>query len=82
MHESGLLQHWINTYQPKPYKCMEMAKSQGDRKNQAKISLKNLGLSFWMLLLGFILSFIVLVYEKLMFVCTFIRILGQLFKSL
>lgn len=76
MHETGLLTHWLNTYQPKPYKCLEMAKARGDPRNPAKISLKNLSILFGMLLFGFILSSISLLCEKFLFVLTFIQIIG------
>lgn len=64
MHEAGLLNRWLDTYQPKPRKCLEMAKPKDDPRNPAKISLKNLAIPFAMLFIGCVLSFIVLICEK------------------
>lgn len=64
MHEAGLINRWINVYQPKAYKCLEMAKPQNDPRNPAKISLDNLAIAFGLLLFGLIVSSIVLVCEK------------------
>lgn len=64
MQEAGLLNYWLDTYQPKPRKCLEMAKPRDDPCNPSKISLKNLGIPFVILILGFVLSCFVLVCEK------------------
>lgn len=64
MHEAGLLNHWLNIYQPKPHKCLKMAKPQDDLRNPAKISLANLSMSFGALIVGYILSLIVFICEK------------------
>ena len=64
MQEAGLLNNWLDTYQPKPLKCLEMAKPKDDPRNPSKISLKNLGIPFAMLLVGFVFSCFVLVCEK------------------
>ncbi len=64
MHEAGLLNRWLGTYQPKPLKCLEMAKIKDDPRNPDQITLKNLAISFAILLLGCVLSFIVLICEK------------------
>lgn len=64
MQEAGLLNQWVDTYQPKPHKCLEMAKPKNDPRNSAKISLENLVIPFAMLFLGYVLSFIVLMCEK------------------
>jgi len=64
MHEAGLLNRWLDTYQPKPRKCLDMAKSKDDPRNPAKISLKNLAIPFGMLIVGVILSLTVLIFEK------------------
>ena len=64
MQEVGLLNHWLDTYQPKPRKCLEMAKPKDDPRNPSKISLANLIIPFWVLFVGYVLSFIVLIFEK------------------
>jgi len=64
MQEAGLLNHWLDTYQPKPLKCLEMAKPKDDPRNPSKISLDNLMIPFWVLFVGYALSFIVLIFEK------------------
>ncbi len=64
MHETGLLNHWLDTYQPKPHKCLEMGKPQDNSRKPAKISLTNLSMSFGTLSVGYILSLIVLMCEK------------------
>ena len=65
MHEAGLLNQWLDTYQPKPGKCLEMAKTKDDPRNPAKISLNNLAIPFGVLIVGFVLAFVVLICEKL-----------------
>ncbi len=66
MHEAGLLNHWQDIYQPKPYKCLEMSKQKdNDPRITAKITLKNLAIPFSMLSVGLILAFVVLIFEKL-----------------
>lgn len=64
MQEAGLLNHWLDIYQPKPRKCLEMAKPKDDPRNPSKISLKNLAIPFAILFIGCVLSFLVLIYEK------------------
>ena len=64
MHEAGLLNHWLDTYQPTPQKCLDMAKSKDDPHKSEKISLKNLKIPFAMLFIGCVISFIVLICEK------------------
>ena len=64
MHETGLLNHWLDIYQPKPYKCLEMAKTQDNSRNPAKITLTNLSILFGSLIIGYILSLVILICEK------------------
>lgn len=64
MHEAGLLNRWLDIYQPKPHKCLDMAKPKDDPRNPDKISLKNLAIPFGMLIFGFTLSLTVLIFEK------------------
>jgi len=66
MHEAGLINHWQDIYQPKPYKCLAMSKQkENDPRSTAKITLKNLAIPFGMLSVGFIVAFVVLICEKL-----------------
>ena len=67
MQEAGLLNHWLDIYQPKPRKCLEMAKPRENLRSPAKISLNNLTIPFGMLLVGFVLSLIILIGEKCWF---------------
>jgi len=64
MHAMGLLNHWFDVYQPKPRKCLEMAVPRENQRNPDTISLKNLAILFYMLLAGYILSFIIFIFEK------------------
>ena len=70
MHEAGLLNHWQDIYQPKPYKCLEMSQQKdNDPRITAKITLKNFAVLFGMLLSGFFLSLIVLIFENWLAAC-------------
>jgi len=64
MRESGLLKNWLHTYQPKPRKCLDMAKPQDDPRHPAVISLNNLAIPFVVLFAGCVLCFIVLICER------------------
>jgi len=67
MHAMGLLNHWFDVYQPKPWKCLKMAEPVENPHNPTKISLKNLAILFGMLLAGYVLSFIIFIWEKCCF---------------
>ena len=72
MNEAGLLNHWQDVYQPKPYKCLEMSKQkENDPRSRAKISLANLAIPFAMLSVGFFLALAILIFEKWMATCGF-----------
>lgn len=68
LKEAGLPQYWADIFQPKPQKCLEMAKPINDPRNPAQISLTNLTITFGMLLFGLVLSSFVLIGEKCLFV--------------
>ncbi len=82
MHEAGLLNHWLDIYQQKPHKCLEMTKPRDDLRNPAKISLTNLSVSFGALIVGYIFSLIVFICEKgHATIATWLVITKFLFKS-
>ena len=68
LNEAGILHYWSDKFQPKPRKCLEMAKSENDPRNPAQISITNLTIAFGLLLFGLILSSIVLMCEKCLFI--------------
>jgi len=69
MHEAGLLNRWLDTYQQKPRQCLEMVKPKEDPRNPDQISLKNFGVLFIMFLSGFILTFTAFIFEKWLAAC-------------
>ena len=64
MQATGLINHWLDIYQPKPRKCMEMAIPRENPHNPSKIGLKNLTIPFGTLLAGYVFSFVIFICEK------------------
>ncbi|XP_057374282.2 ionotropic receptor 93a-like [Daphnia carinata] len=63
MNGFGLIDHWVQTYQVMPHRCL--SRTARKRREQPRLSLKNLTGAFVVLLTGYAVSFLVFVVERL-----------------
>ena len=68
LKEAGLINKWVSHYIPKDTKCSSKQKNNGNKGKEEEpykpLSLGNLNGGFIVLLIGFCLSFLVLMAEK------------------
>ncbi len=64
MNQFGLIEHWIASYQAMPHQCLAQA-AKKQRFETPRLSLKNLTGAFAVLVIGYVVSFLVFVIERL-----------------
>jgi hypothetical protein len=64
MNQFGLIEHWIASYQAMPHQCLAQA-AKKRRDETPRLSLKNLTGAFAVLVIGYVISFLVFVFERL-----------------
>ena len=64
MSQMGLLDHWMNSFLPPPYRCSAPLSSNRPEKNE-RLSLNNLSSPFLLYGVGVITSIVVFILERL-----------------